>query len=88
MRTLFDVYQNSSRFNTRTCVGTYITREAAAEGIVKMRRDSESVGVFHLTFNIEERQVNQDSVGCPHRVSILPNVGRQSNASAQLNQTL
>ena len=58
MRTLFDVYQNSSRFNTRTCVGTYITREEAAEGIVKMRRDSESVRVFHFTFDIEKRQVN------------------------------
>jgi hypothetical protein len=58
MRTLFDVYQNSSRFNTRTWVGTYITREAAAEGIVKMRRNSESVGVFHFTFDLEERQVN------------------------------
>ena len=58
MRTLFDVYQNSSRFNTRTWVGTYITREAAAEGIVKMRRDSQSVGVFHLAFDIQERLVN------------------------------
>jgi len=58
MRTLFDVYQNSSRFSTRTCVGTYITREEAAEGIVKMRRDSESVGAFHFTFKIEERQIN------------------------------